>query len=330
MPSVFVTVDRDGQPYCRIDAYCESRGPFCEMLVWHDFVVLGWSDVVHVVHPASRRVQNVICDGYFGHLYAYDRSLLIASASELICLNEQAIELWRRGDLGIDGVTIDRVNNGLIEGQGEWDPPGGWRHSDSLQTPASQCDNDPPQSRMLADFTIRATSQPIARAGSCLFALWRASLSCRRGPTRRRTPIVLVRFPCFTKSLRQADLRWRELEHQRARRDCMASVQFAVWLRQGNIQPNMRLPIFLSLTLHMTTNIFFYGNCKPSDEEFESLWKDGLFAFNASLSPNLYRYSPRARRRFSSTLIPLRTGFGSRTEPLLSTGGDDRVRSLTN
>ena len=126
-PSVFVTVDRDGQPYCRIDAYCESRGPFCEMLVWHDFVVLGWSDVVHVVHPASRRVQNVICDGYFGHLYAYDRSLLIASASELICLNEQAIELWRRGDLGIDGVTIDRVNNGLIEGQGEWDPPGGWR-----------------------------------------------------------------------------------------------------------------------------------------------------------------------------------------------------------
>jgi hypothetical protein len=126
-PNAFVTVERDGQPYLRIDAYCESRGPFCEVVVWHDFVVLAWSDIVHVVNPASRRVQNVICDSYFGHLYPYDRCLLIASASELVCLNEHAEEVWRRGDLGIDGVTIDRVNNGLIEGQGEWDPPGGWR-----------------------------------------------------------------------------------------------------------------------------------------------------------------------------------------------------------
>jgi hypothetical protein len=45
----------------------------------------------------------------------------------LICLNEHAEEVWRRRDLGIDGVVVDGVTNGFIEGQGEWDPPGGWQ-----------------------------------------------------------------------------------------------------------------------------------------------------------------------------------------------------------
>jgi hypothetical protein len=126
-PDAFVTVESDGRPFLRIDAYSAWRGPFCQVHVWRDSVVLGWSDVVHVVHAASQRVRNVRCDGYFGHLYPYDRCLLIASASELVCLNENAEEVWRRADLGIDGVIIDRVEYGVIKGQGEWDPPNGWR-----------------------------------------------------------------------------------------------------------------------------------------------------------------------------------------------------------
>ena len=77
--------------------------------------------------------------------------------------------------------------------------------------------------RKTRDFAIWATSQsPGRRPARCV--LWRASLSRRRGPPRRRTPIGLVRFPCLTQSLRQADLRLRELEHQRARRDCMLQI----------------------------------------------------------------------------------------------------------
>lgn len=33
---------------------------------------------------------------------------------------------WTTQRLGIDGVIVDGVANGIIEGQGEWNPPGGW------------------------------------------------------------------------------------------------------------------------------------------------------------------------------------------------------------
>jgi len=123
-PDAFVTVERDGQPDLRIDAYCDYQGPFCKLLVWRDFVVLGWSDVVHLVEATSRRVHTLSCMEYFGQIYSTGDRLLISSASELICVNEQGAEVWRRGELGIDGVIVDRITDGVIEGQGEWDPPG--------------------------------------------------------------------------------------------------------------------------------------------------------------------------------------------------------------
>jgi hypothetical protein len=126
-PDAFVIVERDGRPDLRIDAYSKWEGPFCEVVIWRDFVVLGWSDVVYLVELTSRRVRTLKCDSYFGHLYPFDTSLLVASASELICVNERGDEAWRCGNLGIDGVVVDRVADGFIDGQGEWDPPGGWR-----------------------------------------------------------------------------------------------------------------------------------------------------------------------------------------------------------
>lgn len=35
--------------------------------------------------------------------------------------------LWRGDRLGIDGVIIDGVEDGVIHGHAEWHPPGGWR-----------------------------------------------------------------------------------------------------------------------------------------------------------------------------------------------------------
>jgi len=34
---------------------------------------------------------------------------------------------WHNDQLGIDGVIIDRFGDATLFGQGEWDPPGGWR-----------------------------------------------------------------------------------------------------------------------------------------------------------------------------------------------------------
>jgi hypothetical protein len=127
-PDLFVTVERDGQPFLRIDVYAEySTGPYCEAILWKTFAVIGWNDVVHFVEINSRRAHSLRCDGYFGSFRALDDSLLIADAARIHRIDDRGQQVWKSDEIGIDGVVIDRVEEGIILGEGEWDPPGGWK-----------------------------------------------------------------------------------------------------------------------------------------------------------------------------------------------------------
>jgi len=126
-PSCWVTVERDGSPVARIDAYAEYDGPFTELIVWGKFVVLGLDRAAHLIDPLSRQSLSIECDGYFGHLYPLDDRLLIATASALICLDQEGKTVWMRESLGMDGVVVERIADGIVAGKGEWDPPGGWQ-----------------------------------------------------------------------------------------------------------------------------------------------------------------------------------------------------------
>lgn len=126
-PGIYVTVEQDGIPFARIDAWPISAGPFTQAETWKRFVVLGWNDHVHLIDPRTREVVSIECRIYLGHIYPVDDLLLIADASGLVCLNERGERLWENASLGIDGVVVDHVHNGIIIGQGEWDPPGGWK-----------------------------------------------------------------------------------------------------------------------------------------------------------------------------------------------------------
>jgi len=127
-PDLFVTVERAGQPVLRIDVYAESfTGPFCEAIIWKTFIVIGWNDAVHFVDISSHRAHSIPCDGYFGSFHPLDDSLLIADAVHIIRVDDRGQQVWKSEHVGIDGVVIDRVEEGLILGDGEWDPPGGWK-----------------------------------------------------------------------------------------------------------------------------------------------------------------------------------------------------------
>jgi hypothetical protein len=84
-------------------------------------------NVVYVVHLTERRVVTLEMDGYFGHLYRLDSGVLAASATKLYRLDANGNVLWESEELGVDGVIVDRVVDGIIYGDGEWDPPGGWK-----------------------------------------------------------------------------------------------------------------------------------------------------------------------------------------------------------
>ncbi|GLV59856.1 hypothetical protein KDH_66800 [Dictyobacter sp. S3.2.2.5] len=125
-PSLYCLVGEDDVPVMRIDVYGDP-GAFTEAQIWHNWVIIGFADRVHFVSLETRQHQSHPLSGYFGHLYPLQDRLLVASASDLLCFDAQAQLQWISEHLGIDGVVITRVEDTIIYGEGEWDPPGGWR-----------------------------------------------------------------------------------------------------------------------------------------------------------------------------------------------------------
>jgi hypothetical protein len=128
-PIIYVTVEADGEPLLRIDVHERepSHHAFQDAIAWADFVVVGFGNHVHLVAPTARTCASFRLAGYFGHLYPEADRLLVADAERLWCFDGSGSLQWRSPELGLDGVVVDRVADGVVEGKGEWDPPGGWR-----------------------------------------------------------------------------------------------------------------------------------------------------------------------------------------------------------
>jgi hypothetical protein len=128
-PDRFVAVESDEGPVLRVDLYRSSDECFAfeEVCTWSDFVVVGWGHHVYLIAPQTRAVSALDLGSYFGHLYPTAAYLLVASAERLFRVEPDGSLLWRSDALGIDGIVVDHVADGIIRGKGEWDPPGGWQ-----------------------------------------------------------------------------------------------------------------------------------------------------------------------------------------------------------
>jgi hypothetical protein len=132
----FVSVTRDEEPVLRIDIYDGEAQcwAFEDAIVWHDFVVLGRGGYVHLVSLTTRRAESHAMCGYFGYLHPVDEHLVVASAERLHCFNCEGNPIWQSERLGLDGVVVHRIDDGIIEGEGQWECPpfgdderGDWR-----------------------------------------------------------------------------------------------------------------------------------------------------------------------------------------------------------
>ncbi len=99
-----------------------------------ELIYIGYGQQVAVFSPRTGDLASHSVDGYFGHLFTASdlesselaSSVLVASASELLRFDGTGRLLWRKSELGVDGVIVQRVQDGQIFGDAEWDPPGGW------------------------------------------------------------------------------------------------------------------------------------------------------------------------------------------------------------
>lgn len=128
-PDLYVIIDA-GEKLLRVDAYLslyECGGPFQEVVIWRDIVVIGCCHHVFLVPLQGDKVATIDLDGYFGQVYLNGEVLLVASQYRLFRLSPNGKVIWTSQELGIDGVKIDRIQDGLVHGRGEWDPPDGWK-----------------------------------------------------------------------------------------------------------------------------------------------------------------------------------------------------------
>ena len=95
--------------------------------------MVGWGDTFCVINVDSLAHDRHDLRTYFGYVYTasdFDQAsdfLLIASAERVIRLNVDGTIAWTSDVVGIDGVVVNDVLGDVVTGEGEWDPPEGWR-----------------------------------------------------------------------------------------------------------------------------------------------------------------------------------------------------------
>ncbi len=127
---LFVTISEDNRALLRVDLYGNSWDfTFKDALVWYDRVFVGFGYSVYVIDPKKQSASEIYLGPYsdFRHFHACQDYLLVASGDSLLRLAPDGAILWQTPNVGLDGVVVNSVENGLIQGEGEWDPPGGWR-----------------------------------------------------------------------------------------------------------------------------------------------------------------------------------------------------------
>ncbi len=128
-PDRYLTLDDQCGAPLRFDLFRSNDEcyAFEEACRWCSFVAIGWGHHLYLAAPATQDLIAVDLGAYFSQLYPLADYLLVASAERMFCIGRDRTLTWQSEPVGIDGLIVDQVEDGVVYGQGEWDPPGGWR-----------------------------------------------------------------------------------------------------------------------------------------------------------------------------------------------------------
>lgn len=109
----------------RFEYHCS---PFRQAFILEECLAVGYEEHFYLYDlKQDLNLTTIKMDGYFSKLYFDFDSFYVSSASSIYRVTKNGSIVWINTNLGIDGVLINRFDNGKIFGSGEWDPPGRWR-----------------------------------------------------------------------------------------------------------------------------------------------------------------------------------------------------------
>lgn len=137
--SVLVYLKNEPSVILNIYSMCDDDGYileqcFKEIKTNHNVVAVLHGMHVHLYDMQTCHISSIAFNDYVGHLYSIPDVLSDHLTSDFIVTTFEYVFLvsisggikWRSERCAIDGVVIYRIENGVIYGSGEWDPPGGW------------------------------------------------------------------------------------------------------------------------------------------------------------------------------------------------------------
>lgn len=135
-------IRRDGDPVLLLQLYIRAdeegwliSSAFSEFLLSDTHMAIISGDHFHIFDLVTHLSRSHPLGDYAGHIYSVpdvssDRlheRVLVATYAHVLLIDIHAGIVWKSSRYAIDGVVVSSIVNDMVLGQGEWDPPGGWR-----------------------------------------------------------------------------------------------------------------------------------------------------------------------------------------------------------
>jgi len=129
-PESYLLIERDDGERIRADLYLDRYAEdhiATDAVAWGGWVAIGLGRGVYLLDVETRAVRTIRLPMYFQRFVASAAWLLAVSGAGITRLNPRGEVEWENAAVAVDGVIVDDVYDGVITGDAEWDPPGGWR-----------------------------------------------------------------------------------------------------------------------------------------------------------------------------------------------------------
>ncbi len=130
-PDFYVLVDdADVKPVIRLDVYIrnDEADYGCTAIIWRQWTAIGFGSRTILISLRDQLQQEItVSNDYFSAFVPESQFLIVCFGTGLVRIEPDGVALWKNDQLGIDGVIVSQIEGDVILGNGEWDPPGGWR-----------------------------------------------------------------------------------------------------------------------------------------------------------------------------------------------------------
>ena len=128
--AIYLMIQHQGMPWLVLAMNRSVRPEYWfrqDAIAWKEVLVVGVAERIYMLTPSGNLICSIVLNDYFCEFSSDNDWLLVATGSRVHRLDNLGQLIWTSPPVANDGVVIGHVTDWLIQGEGQWDPPGGWR-----------------------------------------------------------------------------------------------------------------------------------------------------------------------------------------------------------